>query len=172
VVLYDEHGGFYDHVPPPATVPPDEHTSQFGFDQLGVRVPAILVSPWVDAGVLQTEFDHTSLLRYAIEKWTLDSLGNRAAQANSFAEVLSRRITPRTDCPATLSPASADANPMDVALNSHQAALAGFTHHLEVNHTSPDDATLAQHSRMTAGTYEDQSGAVAERVKQFLTKAQ
>jgi hypothetical protein len=62
VVLYDEHGGFYDHVSPPAAVPPDEHTKDFAFDRLEVRVRAILISPWVDPGVLSTQFDHTSLL--------------------------------------------------------------------------------------------------------------
>jgi len=65
VVLYDEHGGFYDHVPPPAAVPPDAsraRPSGFAFDRLGVRVPAILVSPWVAAGrVDHTVYDHTSV---------------------------------------------------------------------------------------------------------------
>jgi phospholipase C len=47
IIVYDEHGGFYDHVEPPPTVPPDKRTdaSHFKFDRLGVRVPAILVSP-------------------------------------------------------------------------------------------------------------------------------
>jgi phospholipase C len=168
VVLYDEHGGFFDHVPPPATVAPDEHTKDFGFDKLGVRVPAILISPWLDPGILQTQFDHTSLLRYAIEKWGLGPLGNRAAQANSFADVLTRRATPRDDCPASLPLPSGVPNPLDLALNAQQVALAGFTHHLEVNYTKPDDATVARHSRMTAGAYEDQSRAVAERIRHFL----
>ena len=53
IVVYDEHGGFYDHVfPDPnradlgATVAPDANTDKFKFNQLGIRVPAILVSPW------------------------------------------------------------------------------------------------------------------------------
>jgi phospholipase C len=81
VVLYDEHGGFYDHVVPPKTIPPDnrQDESTFGFDRLGVRVPAILVSPYVAAGVLQTFFDHTSLLRYLTDKWRLGPLGARTA---------------------------------------------------------------------------------------------
>jgi phospholipase C len=171
VVLYDEHGGFYDHVQPPATVAPDEHTDQFAFDKLGVRVPAILISPWLDPGVLQTQFDHTSLLRYAMEKWGLGALGNRAAQANSFADALTRRATPRDDCPANLPLPSGVPNPLDLALNAHQAALAGFTHYLEVNYTKPDDATVAHHSRMTAGAFEEQSRAVADRIRHFLQQA-
>lgn len=56
VVLYDEHGGFYDHVPTPDTgVPsPDGIVGpspyNFRFDRLGIRVPAILISPWIERG--------------------------------------------------------------------------------------------------------------------------
>jgi phospholipase C len=168
VVLYDEHGGFFDHLEPPAAVPPDEHTKQFGFDVLGVRVPALLISPWVDPGVVDTQFDHTSLLQYATQKWGLGSLGDRVAKATSFGDVLLRRTAPRVDCPKSLTVPAATPNPMDVALNGHQAALAGFSHHLEVNQTKTDDATVAQHSRAMAGSYADQSQAVGERTRQFL----
>src|SRR5467141_4049386 len=86
VVSYDEHGGFYDHVEPPAAVPPDSlrGDSNFGFDRLGVRVTAILISPWVAARVEKTLFDHTSLLKYLIDKWQLAPLGARTAAANSI----------------------------------------------------------------------------------------
>jgi phospholipase C len=171
VLLYDEHGGFYDHVAPPDAVPPDQHTKQFGFDRLGVRVPAILVSPWVDQGILQTEFDHTSLLQYVTQKWGLGPLGDRTAKANSFGDALLMRTTARQDCPTNLPGSSTGVpNPLDVQLNAHQAAMAGFSHHLEVNYTNPDDQTIAQHSRQMAGTYADQSQAVAERTRQFLQK--
>ncbi len=66
LLLYDEHGGFYDHVPPPAAEPPDDASagsSQFRFDRLGVRVPALLISPWVRKGRADHRvYDHTSLL--------------------------------------------------------------------------------------------------------------
>ena len=71
VVLYDEHGGFADHVYPTATLAPDNHTEEFAFNQFGVRIPAILVSPWFDAGEIRTTFDHTSLLKYLTDKWSL-----------------------------------------------------------------------------------------------------
>jgi phospholipase C len=95
VVLYDEHGGFYDHVEPPAATPPDEHHEEYTFDRLGIRVPAVLISPWVDQGFDATVFDHTSLLKYLIEKWDLGPLGNRTAQASSIGKLV-RRDTPRT----------------------------------------------------------------------------
>ena len=46
VVFYDEHGGFYDDVAPPKAGPPDDEHADYAFDQLGIRVPALLVSPW------------------------------------------------------------------------------------------------------------------------------
>jgi phospholipase C len=95
VVLYDEHGGFYDHVEPPVAVPPDGHHEEYNFDRLGIRVPALLVSPWVDQGFDATAFDHTSLLKYLTEKWGLGPLGNRTAQATSIGSLLKRQ-TPRT----------------------------------------------------------------------------
>jgi phospholipase C len=96
VVFYDEHGGFYDHVIPPAATPPDEHHEEYAFDQLGVRVPALLISPWVDRRVESTQFDHTSLLKYLTEKWELGALGHRVATANSLGAALGRQA-PRED---------------------------------------------------------------------------
>jgi len=84
VIVFDEHGGFYDHVSPPPAVPPDEHQEEYTFDRLGVRVPAVLVSPWVGKKLEKTEFDHTSLLKYLTNKWSLGSLGARTAAANSI----------------------------------------------------------------------------------------
>jgi phospholipase C len=91
VISFDEHGGFYDHVVPPAAAPPDDRLQNYAFNQLGVRVPALLVSPWVGKRVEHTVFDHTSLLKYLIEKWKLgpsNILGNRTATANSIAVAL------------------------------------------------------------------------------------
>jgi phospholipase C len=96
VVTYDEHGGFYDHVAPPNTVPPDEHQEEWTFDRLGVRVPTILVSPWAPRGVEKTQFDSTSLLRYLTDRWRLGPLGRRAAAAQSIAVAL-KQSELRTD---------------------------------------------------------------------------
>jgi phospholipase C len=80
VVTYDEHGGCYDHVPPPSgAVPPDAATGEFGFDftRFGVRVPAVLVSPLIAAGTVyrvpagSTPIDHTSILKTVQERWRL-----------------------------------------------------------------------------------------------------
>src|SRR5579872_827133 len=93
VVFYDEHGGFYDHVVPPKAVPPDEDHAEYSFDQFGVRVPALLISPWVDRTVEKTQFDHTSLLRYLTDKWQLRPLpSKRMAQANSIGTAIRSQL--------------------------------------------------------------------------------
>ena len=85
VIFFDEHGGFYDHVTPPGAMAPDDHQKEYTFDQLGVRVPALLVSPWVSRMVDHTQFDHTSVLKYLMEKWGLSDMGRRTAAATSNA---------------------------------------------------------------------------------------
>ncbi len=96
VILFDEHGGFYDHVSPPAAVPPDDHQEEYTFDRLGVRVPAVLVSPHVGKRVESAQFDHTSLLKYLTNKWNLGSLGVRTAAANSVGVAITE-AQPRTN---------------------------------------------------------------------------
>jgi phospholipase C len=167
VLLYDEHGGFFDHVPPGPTVAPDIHTDQFAFNLLGPRVPALLISPWIDPGVFATVLDHTSLLKYVTDKWGLGPLGDRVPQAASIAGAISRS-TVRTDCPTSIPRPAAQPNDLTVRFNAHQVALAGFTHHLETNITKPDDHTVAEHSRAMASDPETLGHAAAERVQQFF----
>jgi phospholipase C len=107
VILYDEHGGFYDHVPPPGPVPsPDGKKSKhppFDFTHLGVRVPAILVSPYIEKGQIDsTVYEHSSLPATLRTLFSLpEALTARDKAANTFEKNLSRS-TPRTDAPLTL----------------------------------------------------------------------
>jgi phospholipase C len=108
VVVFDEHGGFYDHVQPPAAVPPGDTITQsyvqyhFGFDQLGVRVPALIISPYIARGVIDhTEYDHTSMLASVERLFGMKSLTERDKAANDFLHLLALE-TPREDTPATL----------------------------------------------------------------------
>jgi phospholipase C len=138
VVFYDEHGGFFDHVPPPAAVPPDDHRREYTFDRLGVRVPALLVSPWAARGVVPTTFDHTSLLKYLTEKWSLGPLGRRVQSARSIGEALRTAGPPRADTVARieltadqLRPPDPDVEQEAVAhVSSLHRALAAFGQHL------------------------------------------
>ncbi|KAH7863833.1 hypothetical protein Vadar_022432 [Vaccinium darrowii] len=117
VVLYDEHGGFYDHVPTPDTgVPsPDGIVGpppyNFQFDQLGIRVPAILISPWIERGTVlhepsgpypTSQFEHSSIPATVKKIFNLpEFLTKRDAWAGTFDVVLNRN-SPRIDCPVTL----------------------------------------------------------------------
>lgn len=85
VITYDEHGGFHDHVAPPTTE--DDYASE-GFDQLGFRVPVLVVGPWVKQGVVSTTFDHTSVLAFLADHLGFDRWTTRMQAANSIAECL------------------------------------------------------------------------------------
>jgi len=109
IITYDEHGGFYDHVPPPQTVAPgdtptDPENSHFSFDftQLGVRVPAIVISPLIPGGIIDhSVYDHTSVLATVEHIFGLLPLTGRDKQAHSLNHLFSL-ATPRTDAPLTL----------------------------------------------------------------------
>ncbi|KAB1220028.1 Non-specific phospholipase C3 [Morella rubra] len=117
VITYDEHGGFYDHVPTPVTgVPsPDGLVGAapyyFKFDRLGVRVPTLLISPWIERGTVlhgpsgpepTSQFEHSSIPATVKKIFNLkEFLTKRDAWAGTFEGVLTRN-SPRTDCPVTL----------------------------------------------------------------------
>jgi phospholipase C len=99
VITFDEHGGCYDHVPPPGAVPPDaaRPAGQMGFrfDRLGVRVPTVLVSAFIEPGtVINTPLQHMSLLKTLTDKWHLGPLTERDKAAPALPQVFTRR-TPR-----------------------------------------------------------------------------
>ena len=169
VILYDEHGGFYDHVPPTATVAPDDLTSEFAFNIYGVRVPALLVSPWIDQGVIKTEFDHTSLLRYLQLKWNLGDLGKRTTGANSFGPELLKRQAPRTDTPGPFQDRLLAPSGLVISqqLNEHQKALIGFSHYLETE-LGDDLAAVGARSMRTLNGMDAQLSVAKERFQQFL----
>ncbi len=122
VITYDEHGGCYDHVPPPpAKAPGLAIAGPFGFDRYGVRVPAVIVSPYVAPGTVlrpggAVPFDHTSILATVRKRFGLGApLSERDAVAPDLDDVLS---LPQ---PSNLGPPSVAAHPYvptptDVAL--------------------------------------------------------
>jgi phospholipase C len=100
LIGWDEPGGTYDHVPPGPVPPPDPCAppGEFGFtfDRSGYRVPAIIVSPWVEPGsVYNEEYRHTSLIATLRKIWGLgDPFTQRDASARTFDHVFSL-ATPR-----------------------------------------------------------------------------
>jgi len=85
LITYDEHGGFFDHVPPPTTGDDD---ADLGFDQMGFRVPAVLAGPYVKAGSSTEVFDNTSWLKYICETLGIDPWTARIQAANSIGSLI------------------------------------------------------------------------------------
>jgi phospholipase C len=97
-VTYDEHGGWYDHVPPPAAIPPDDippdlslssnGTYKAGFDRYGFRVPLIVISPWAQPKYVSHKVaDHTSILAFIEKKWNLPAMTKRDAGAWDLSDM-------------------------------------------------------------------------------------
>jgi phospholipase C len=141
IVTYDEHGGCYDHAAPPAAVPPEQPIANqtFAFDRYGVRVPAVIVSPYVEAGTIfgqsAVPFDHTSIIATVQKRFGTQTLTPRDAAAPDLDSVLSlpaptNIVPPRLKAlpyaPAPATAAVAQTKP----LNSNQKALVGVAANL------------------------------------------
>ena len=107
VWTFDEGGGYYDHVPPPAAVAPDAvpplppAPHYDGFARYGFRVPAVVVSPWSRPGhVTSVVHDHTSILAMVERKWNLPAMTRRDAAAADLSDFLN------LDSPAFAEPPS------------------------------------------------------------------
>jgi phospholipase C len=115
IITFDEHGGFFDHVPPPAAVPTGDDAKyanpadNFKFDMYGVRVPSLVISAYTQPGTVigtdsadpATIFDHTSVLATVEARFGLPPLTARDKAANTLAVALNLD-TPRTDAPLKL----------------------------------------------------------------------
>ena len=102
IITYDEHGGFYNSVAPPAATPPDDGSpstyNQWGFTfaQLGVRVPAVVVSPWIAAHTVDhTVYDHASVPATIERLFGLPPLTARDAAANDVRPCSPKRTAHR-----------------------------------------------------------------------------
>jgi phospholipase C len=95
IVTFDEHGGLYDHVPPPAACPPDAIAPMLGagdvdakFDRLGVRVPTIVISPYARPhAVSHATYDHTSILRLLEARFGMPAMTARDANADPMFDL-------------------------------------------------------------------------------------
>jgi phospholipase C len=118
LIVYDEHGGLYDHVVPPACTP-DGYVAQpsatgtgapFAFDRLGVRIPAVLVSPYIPRGTVVTgpedpangkSFEHACIPGTVTNFFLPNYAGGRTARekaAPDFLGVLTDALRPDADC--------------------------------------------------------------------------
>ena len=110
IYTYDEHGGYYDHVPPPAAIAPDSIPPNLtstdvpgGYNIYGPRVPAIVASPYSKpGGVTNVVHDHTSVLATIEAKWNLPALTYRDANAATVMDFLNLTAPPALLAPPTL----------------------------------------------------------------------
>jgi phospholipase C len=150
LIMFDEHGGFYDHVPPPLTDDPNPE-----FRQLGFRVPAIAVGPTVRRGaVVSTPFEHVSIAATLKTRFGIASLGRRMDAANDLSSVL--------DPAAAVRPAPA--LPV-VALSQSRMLRAPLR-----ATSQPEMHALADAGRVPRHHVDPRSGH--ERVKSWLRAAQ
>ena len=179
IITYDEHGGIYDHVPPPAAVRPDGLMPDgFAFDRYGVRVPAVLVSPWIPPGSIvrpppesRYPFDHTSILSTLR---ALFGLGAPLTERDNVAPDLVASLslaTPSNDGPRSLTMPTISASPADLvaahqaAPNGMQKALAQVAAHLPAGTTDvPEHAELA--ATTLASTVHPEFASVESAFKQ------
>lgn len=112
LIVYDEHGGLYDHVAPVPIPSPDNIVSldpAFDFKLSGLRVPAVVVSPYVKKGTISSKvYDHTSIIATALklftDKWPTDALFDRARDANTLDGLLDLNADPRDERPKFADP--------------------------------------------------------------------
>jgi phospholipase C len=121
IITYDEHGGIFDHVPPPPAIPPSKTvTEPFNFDRYGVRVPTVIVSPFIRPGTVARPsgpipFDHTSILATLRKRFELgDALTPRDDVAPDLDSILNL-ATPDNLGPDHLDALPFVASPADIA---------------------------------------------------------
>jgi phospholipase C len=97
ILTYDEHGGYYDHVPPPVALAPDliaplvglKEKQYDGFRRYGFRVPTVVVSPYAKRHHVSSQvYDFGSILAFVERKWNLGALTYRDANANDLTDCL------------------------------------------------------------------------------------
>jgi phospholipase C len=141
VITYDEHGGCYDHVLPPFGATPPVAAApvgdqNFGFDRFGVRVPTVVVSPWIATGTVfrsdtPLPYDHTSILATLRDWLSIPASqmlpSRRIATAPTLGQLLTQ-TKPRSDVPKILAPAATPiAPPATAAPNDLQRSLVSGT---------------------------------------------
>ncbi|WP_158754112.1 alkaline phosphatase family protein [Dyella sp. S184] len=170
IVTYDEHGGCYDHVPPPAgAVPPDATAGEYGFDfkRFGPRVPTVLISPWIPAGTVfrvpegSMPFDHTSILKTIEQRWNVPALTARDAAAPDIGAVLTLAAA-RTDDPLAgiVVPTSSGANPAANQPSHLQQVYAELLSRLPV----PDARGGTHHELPTLHSGDDYASYIEQRL--------
>lgn len=189
LIIYDEHGGTYDHVPPPTAVSPDDqHGDGFTFDRYGVRVPAVLISPWIAPGTILRRpdsssypYDHTSVIATLRTNFGLTGgdLGAREAVAPHVLGVLTLSEPsnggPDHIPPPLIVPAEVElSNALQLPPNDHQTALAAMALNLPTDasqagaHVNALSTGATAQKAMPKGSASDVLSAASEALHRFL----
>ena len=182
IITYDEHGGFYDHVVPPSADIPSPGDGEraypdisFKFDRLGVRIPTLLISPWIKAGTVvnrpvesgmpasNSEYDLTSIIATARKLLSgmedIGPLTDRDAWSATFEHLLFELDEPRSDCPMHLVDALAPELPKtatipegDLPLNDLQTDIS--TIHSYLGHGEKLPLLQSEHSEWLVRQFE------------------
>jgi phospholipase C len=156
IITYDEHGGFYDHVAPPSARPTGAIGRKYGFtfDQLGPRVPAIIVSPRIPRNLVDhRRYEHSTIVSTVIRLFGLKELTSRSSLTSDLKPLATLDV-PRSDAPMTLpdpmGTAIARLNAPDKALDEDPTGrvaatvASGLAQHLEVAPQSEHAAIIAR----------------------------
>ena len=185
IITCDEHGGCYDHVPPPAATPPDALTPDgIVFDRFGVRVPTVIVSPHVPKGSIlrapgAIPFDHTSIIATLRAIHGFEHLTARDRAAPSVLDVLDFGIVndgpgalpgprfPSPDPAAVAAMAAEPPNGLQASLNGAARALPPVGAELGVH---LDSLARTGVQEIEHGTVAEAFDGVAENFKSFLSR--
>jgi phospholipase C len=165
IITWDEHGGFYDHVAPPTAQKTGERGRLHGFvfDQLGPRVPAVIVSPLIGKNLIEHKtFDHTAIGATLRRIFKLGPFDERDGISGGVDHLVTLPA-PRADAPVKLpdaktSPSQLVARPrLDLPLTDRQPGLVAATIH----------SAAVQHLQITPP---EQHAAIRARVSQLKTR--
>ncbi|NQY05438.1 MAG: phosphoesterase [Flavobacteriaceae bacterium] len=163
IITYDEHGGCYDHITPPegATSPPAKSKAfGFDFDRFGIRVPTLLISPWIEAGTVyrtsgNVPLDHTSILATIHELFGTTYLTDRDKNAPHVLDVLTLDKV-RTD------------NPIEgVVVPQDNPALKDMDHASQIQHMHAA-ALTNKYNRETGESKETPSFKTEDEANQYI----
>ncbi len=168
IITYDEHGGYYDHVHPPTNVTPPRDYDQglnvngFDFSVLGVRVPAVIVSPQIANLIDHTLYDHTTILKTVEDLFGLPNLTQRDLNANSLRQLITG--IPRADC----------IGPVDMPAGPPQAARQISQEEMDANDAAPlpESGNLHGFLQMAAAAELELSGGGEEAKNAIAFKLQ
>ena len=175
IITFDEHGGFYDHVAPPAAEPTGSVGRGYGFtfDRLGPRVPAVVVSPLIPKNVIDHRtYERCTVIATLTRLFDLKTLTRRSAATSDIKHLASLEV-PRTDAPMTLPDPTGGASARIIETPFEQVVAGHPGGPIDGEEAGMIAATvasgLAQHLEVTP---ESEHAAILARVEGLTTQAE